>query len=178
MLEIYERLGTHTDKLSIQSSRKVDARLILNHEQRDKGRLKTMTEEGEEARLFLKRGKPLQLGEYLRSQCGKTIIVEGAIEPVTVARSHDWLTFSKACYHLGNRHVKMQVGERWLRITPDHVLEEMLQKLGLYIVRDKTVFVPESGAYHNLSHRHTGSHDGHVSRDDNISCDDNVPHFH
>jgi urease accessory protein len=62
--------------------------------------------------------------------------------------------FARACYHLGNRHVKVQVGERWLRISPDHVLEQMLGQLGLRLEPEEAVFVPESGAYAGGSHGH------------------------
>jgi urease accessory protein len=151
MLEVYERLGTHCHDA-------VDARIVLSHAQRDKGRLKISADNGREVRIFLDRGKPLQVGEYLRTQCGKTLQVEGAIEDVTLARCDDWETFAKACYHLGNRHVKVQVGERWLRILPDHVLEDMLQQMGLTLVREQQVFVPESGAYNTQSHDHGHTH--------------------
>lgn len=147
MLEIYERLD-------IGGSGAADVRLVLDHEQRDKGRLRAMSAEGDEVRLFLERGKPLQIGEYLRSQCGRTVIVEGAVEPVVTALCDDWYLFSRACYHLGNRHVKMQIGARWLRIAPDHVLEELLQLLGLEVRRDRAVFIPESGAYGHGHHHH------------------------
>jgi urease accessory protein len=147
VLEIYERLGSN-------GAGHVDARLVLNHEQRDKGRLRAVSAEGHEIHLFLERGKPLQVGEYLRSQCGKTVVVEGAIEPVVTALCDDWLMFSRACYHLGNRHVKMQIGPRWLRIAPDHVLEELLQLLGLQLRHDEAVFIPECGAYAHGHHHH------------------------
>jgi urease accessory protein len=80
--------------------------------------------------------------------------IEGAVEEVTHAECEDWHTFARACYHLGNRHVKIQVGERWLRIKPDHVLEEMLELLGLTLTKQDTVFVPESGAYAHGHHHH------------------------
>ena len=113
-----------------------------------------MTDDGIETRLFLERGKPLQIGELLRSQCGKILKVNGAKELVITAFCEDWSLFSRACYHLGNRHVKLQIGERWLRITPDHVLEEMLQKLGLQTRHETSVFIPESGAYNHGHHHH------------------------
>ncbi|MBB3059264.1 urease accessory protein UreE [Microbulbifer rhizosphaerae] len=147
MLEIYQRLDTQTPPT-------IDVRVVLDHLQRDKGRLRVQSSEGQEVRIFLERGKPLQVGEVLRSACGRHILVEGAKEAVTTARSDDWLTFSRACYHLGNRHVKLQVGERWLRIKPDHVLEEMLVQLGLDLIREEDVFVPESGAYSHGDHHH------------------------
>lgn len=144
MLEVFERLGTHCHE-------EADQIVVLTHEQRDKGRLKLTSESGEEVRVFLERGKPLLVGEYLKSTCGSYIRVEGAVEEVAHASCEDWHTFARACYHLGNRHTKVEVGERWLRIKPDHVLEEMLALLGLIISHEKAVFVPESGAY---SHGH------------------------
>lgn len=150
MLEIYERLGTHCHE-------EVYTHVALTHEQRDRGRLKLEGKNGEEIRVFLERGKPLMIGEYLKSACGKYVVIEGIPEQVTHATCDDWETFAKACYHLGNRHVKIQVGERWLRITPDHVLEEMLKLLGLSTSKEEAVFVPESGAYapgHAAGHHH------------------------
>ncbi|MBU2098929.1 MAG: urease accessory protein UreE [Gammaproteobacteria bacterium] len=152
MLEIYERLGT-------QGNYPADTRVILTHEQRDRGRLRVFSPEGEEVRIFLTRGSPLLVGETLRAQCGRYVLVEGAIEAVAVARCDDWPTFARACYHLGNRHVKVQVGERLLRILPDHVLEAMLTQLGLEVEHARHVFVPESGAYAHGAHSH--SHDVH-----------------
>lgn len=154
-LEIYERLGCghqHADPL----------RILLTHEQRDKGRLKVTSTEGTEVRIFLERGKPLQVGEYLRSRCGRHVLVEGAAETVTRAECRDWDMFSRACYHLGNRHVKVQIGHShrggasvpWLRIQPDHVLEEMLEHLGLTLVDECVVFIPENGAYSHGQHHH------------------------
>jgi len=151
MLEIYERLG-------IQGNHPADTRVILTHEQRDRGRLRVFSPDGEEVRIFLTRGSPLLVGETLRAQCGRYVLVEGAIEAVAVASSEDWTVFARACYHLGNRHVKVQVGERVLRILPDHVLEAMLQQLGLSVEHAMHVFVPESGAY---SHGGHGAHSGH-----------------
>ena len=125
----------------------IDGQLILDHSQREKGRFKTESSNGEEVRVFLDRGNTLSIGEVLRSKCGKNLTVIGAVEPVIKATTDDWGRFSKACYHLGNRHVKIQIGDCWLRITPDHVLEEMLVKLGLTTETEQAVFVPEPGAY-------------------------------
>lgn len=159
MLEIYERLGT-------QGSFPIDTRVILTHEQRDRGRLRVFSPEGEEVRIFLTRGSPLLVGETLRAQCGRYVLVEGAIEAVAVARCDHWPTFARACYHLGNRHVKVQVGEQLLRILPDHVLEDMLLQLGLTIEHAMHVFVPESGAYAHGGHAHGGHGHGHGHQGD------------
>lgn len=147
MLEIYERLG-----LSLGLPE--DDSVILSHEQREKGRLRAHSNAGTEVRIFLERGQPLLVGELLSSQCGKKVRVVGAVEPVIRATCEDWEQFSRACYHLGNRHVKLQVGDRWLRILPDHVLEDMLKQLGLTIENEEAVFEPESGAYNHAHHHH------------------------
>ncbi len=147
MLEVYERLGLHCHE-------PVNESVVLEHDQRDKGRLRLISESGVEVRLFLERGKPLLVGEYLKSNCGKIVQVKGAVETVAHASCDDWHTFARACYHLGNRHVKIQVGERWLRIKPDHVLEEMIHLLGLVISHEQAVFEPESGAYSQGGHHH------------------------
>ncbi|WP_439135439.1 urease accessory protein UreE [Pseudomaricurvus sp.] len=146
-MDIYERLGLMPDTQH-------DEVIVLTQEQRDKGRLKTTSTAGVEVRVFLERGKPLLVGEILKADCGKYVQVQGAVEPVTRAECDDWHTFSRACYHLGNRHVKLQVGDRWLQMTQDHVLEEMLILLGLTVEHVEAVFVPESGAYSHGHHHH------------------------
>ena len=151
-VEVYERLDhAHT----------IDDYITLDHELREKGRFKTKSKNGIEVRVFLERGKALFIGECLKTECGKIIEIAGAEEEVSEARCEDWEAFSKACYHLGNRHVKIQVLERCLRIKPDYVLEEMLTLLGLLIVKKKAIFMPELGAYapgytghHHHDHEH------------------------
>lgn len=152
MYEIYERI-------SPDKPLTVDDQIELDHLQREKGRIKAVTVSGIEARLFLERGNTLQVGEILKTSCGKHLAIVGAEEALVTATCDDWETFSKACYHLGNRHVKLQIGEKWLRITPDHVLEEMLEMLGLSVSHEKAVFSPESGAYSHGTHAHSHSHD-------------------
>jgi urease accessory protein len=152
MLTIHQRLGR-------PSPISVDARLTLSHEQREKGRLRATSDTGEEVQIFLERGKALKVGDVLKSDCGRHVQVAGAVETVTEAHCHDWQTFARACYHLGNRHVKIEIGDRWLRIKPDHVLEAMMNLLGLTVVTDNAVFNPESGAYApGTSHGHAHSH--------------------
>jgi urease accessory protein len=50
--------------------------------------------------------------------------------------------------------VKVQIGERWLRMLPDHVLEELLVKLGMRLTHESDIFIPEQGAYGNGGHQH------------------------
>lgn len=147
-LDVYERQPAG-------SVEKADEQVVLDHLQRERGRIRTTTVSGAALRIFLDRGKTLEVGEILTSRCGRHIEVVAASEAVARAQAPDWETFARACYHLGNRHVKVQVGERWLRITPDHVLEDMLRGLGLSVATETAPFVPESGAYSG------GGHHGH-----------------
>jgi urease accessory protein len=140
IIEVYERLEAETTRIA-------DDLVVLDHLQRERGRIKTATESGATLHIFLKRGKALAVGEILRSRCGQLIEVLAADESIVRGEAPDWETFAKACYHLGNRHVNIQVGACWLRMTPDHVLEDMLRGLGLNVRAEITPFVPEPGAY-------------------------------
>lgn len=147
IVEVYERMppgyrGEINDSLELEL------------EQRVKGRFKAASSGGREVRVFLERGTPLAIDSVLRSTCGLAITVRGVDEEVALARCADWPTFSKACYHLGNRHVALQVGERWLCFKPDHVLEDMLRQLGLTVIHEQRLFDPEPGAYAHASHGH------------------------
>ncbi len=165
MLEVVASVERATfeirQRLSPDEAAEVYDAVVLDHLQREKGRFKANSAGGDELRVFLERGRTLQVGERLRSDCGREFRVEAASEPVIHAETADWQLFSRACYHLGNRHVKMQVGERWLRITPDHVLREMLELLGLQTAEEVAPFIPESGAYAGggHGHSHSDSHD-------------------
>jgi urease accessory protein len=147
MLEIHHRLG-------LDASKNADTTVVLDHQQRERGRLLLSGTHGEEVRLYLKRGQPLLVNELLQAQCGKLVKVEGAKERIAIARCDDWQVFARACYHLGNRHVKVQVDSLTLIIKPDHVLEDMLVRQGLVISHGEAVFTPESGAYQQGSHEH------------------------
>lgn len=140
MLEIYERKN-NDGTVSIQH------RVVLAHDLRVKGRFKTQTEGGVELRIFLDRGKTLAIGELLVSTDGQCIEVVGANELLSVASSTDPVVFAKACYHMGNRHMTLQVDEGEMRFKPDYVLEDMLKQQGLSVREELASFTPESGAY-------------------------------
>ncbi len=129
-------------------------RLSLPFDLRKRGRFKAVTESGRDIGLFIERGQVLQHGDLLQTECGGVIEVLAEAEAVVTACSDDWLQFAKVCYHLGNRHVPLQVGERWLRFQPDHVLQELAERYGLTAVQELAPFTPENGAY--------GAHGGHA----------------
>ena len=80
----------------------------------------------------------------------------GTSGTLAVARSQDARELARACFHLGNRHVALQIDEGCVRFQPDHVLESMLQELGLSVARETSAFQPEPGAYGNAGHSHGG----------------------
>ncbi|ARU54756.1 urease accessory protein E [Oleiphilus messinensis] len=132
--------------------------VTLSYDERVKGRLKSALESGEEVGLFLERGKVLQDGDVLESECGRLVLVKSLPEQVVIVRTNDWFTFSRCCYHLGNRHVPLEIGALWLRMKSDHVLEDMVRLLGLDIESEVAPFNPESGAYSGSSHAHKHGH--------------------
>jgi len=130
-------------------------RARLSFEQRCKSRLLVMLDDGAEAALFVERGRVLHDGDRIRSTDGREIAIVAAEEELCEAVSRDWLLLTKAAYHLGNRHVAVQVMADRLRFAPDHVLENMVEGLGLTVRRVKAAFEPEGGAYGALGgHRH------------------------
>lgn len=128
--------------------------LALSFEMRCKSRLRTTLESGEEAGLFLPRGTVLRGGNRLLANDGRVVEVVSAAEKLMEARSSDPLALARAAYHLGNRHVAVELRKNCLRFGFDHVLGEMVRGLGLPVTEVVSPFEPESGAY--------GSHGGHA----------------
>jgi urease accessory protein len=144
----------------LDESAKSDATLTLSFEQRQKSRLRVTLDNGEEAGLSLPRGTVLRSGDQLRAEDGRVIEVCAAAEPVTTAFTEDAHLLARAAYHLGNRHVALQIGEGWVRYLADPVLDAMVGGLGLGIVHEERPFEPEVGAYPGSSHDHREPHDG------------------
>lgn len=128
--------------------------VTLCYDLRKKGRFKATTDQNQPIGFFLERGQTLRDGDCVLSSDGEVVSIIADNEPVITARCDDPHLFARACYHLGNRHVPLQIGEQWLRIQPDHVLEEMLQQLGLVSEHQEAPFEPESGAYGGHHHHH------------------------
>ena len=68
-------------------------------------------------------------------------------ETVSTVHTDDAVMLARAGYHLGNRHVALQIGGGWLRYQHDHVLDDMLRGFGLDVRVDEAPFEPEGGAY-------------------------------
>ena len=144
--------------LGQQQSSTADNQLCLPIDSRIKSRLKVTLKDGQSAGLFLPRGHILRDGDFLKSCCGLLIEVKAAKEKVSRVISNDPLLLAKACYHLGNRHVPLQVERDWISYQHDHVLDQMVQGLGLKVEVISAPFEPEDGAYKNLTPGHSHSH--------------------
>jgi urease accessory protein len=152
MIEVSENLGPQPSDVE------VSIEICLDYDQRSKGRLKAVANSGEDVGLFLERGKVLQDGDVLKGKLGNLVLVTAKQESLVSAKTDDWPCFARACYHLGNRHVPIEVGDRELFMRPDHILQAMVESLGLSTSEVLKAFNPEQGAYaggHSHSHSHS-----------------------
>ncbi len=137
----------------------VDTSLTLPLQDRIKSRLRVTLDNGEDAGLFLERGTKLQDGDLLRSEDGYRVRVKAASETLSTIRSDDPHLLARACYHLGNRHVSIQIERERVSYLHDHVLDDMLHGLGLAVEVIEAPFEPEPGAYGGSAEK--GQHHGH-----------------
>jgi len=152
MLNISERIALTANA----ANNSVDDYLELPFDLRQKSRLRVTLKSGLEAALMLDRGTILRGGDLLRAEDGKVVKIIAAEQPVHDVVADTQQALMCAAYHLGNRHVPLQVGDGWLRLEQDHVLKEMLLGLGMKVTEKNAPFEPEAGAYGG-GHRH--SHD-------------------
>ena len=133
-------------------------RLELDFNTRSKSRLRARLVSGAEVGLFLPRGTILRGGDRLLAQDGRVVAVVSAPEELLEARCANAEALARVAYHLGNRHVAVQVGAGWLRIQADHVLKTMLVGLGAEVSDLTAAFEPEAGAYaHGHHHAERGA---------------------
>jgi len=136
--------------------------ISLSFDERKRGRLKITTDSGNDAGIQIERGHVLRHGTVLTNEQGEYLTVLASNESVTTAKVEDATLFARGCYHLGNRHVPLQIGEGFLRFQEDYVLEDMLHGLGIHAVHEQAPFEPENGAYApgtGKAHGHSHSHD-------------------
>jgi urease accessory protein len=126
--------------------------LSLTADERTRSRHSFITEDKTSVHLQLPRGTTLQQGDLLASATGEILVqVTAKPEQVLTLTSDDTLKLLRAAYHLGNRHVSLEISPTYLRLTPDPVLAKMSIQLGLQVVTEIAPFCPEGGAY---SHHH------------------------
>jgi len=138
----------------------VPARLAvtLEHSDRQKSRGLLRLDDGSEAALLLERGSGgLCPGDRLLADDGVVVLVQAAMEGLSIVTAKDPLELARAAYHLGNRHVSLQIGALRLAYLHDHVLDEMVRTLGFQVSFAAEAFEPESGAYGH-GHAHLSGH--------------------
>jgi urease accessory protein len=134
-------------------------RLPLAAEERTRLRGRRLSRCGRPLLLQLPRGEALRPGEWLAPERGGPLVrVEAAPEALLVARAATPLALLEAAYHLGNRHVALELREGELRLSEDPVLADLLARRGLTLERRHEPFLPQPGAYAGLGHGPDHSH--------------------
>ncbi len=136
--------------------------LTLAYDARCRSRFAATLDSGEELAVVLPRGTVLVDGDVLVADDGALVRVVAAAEAVMRVRAPDALTFTRAAYHLGNRHTPVEIGLDTLKLEYDPVLADMLTRLGARVERVEAPFQPEAGAYGG-GHRH--GHDASFAED-------------
>ena len=133
-------------------------RVALAHDGRHRRRVAMHGEGGTDFLLDLAEATMLRDGDGLGLDDGRVIDVVAAPEPILEIFGDPHL-LSRVAWHIGNRHVPAQILPDRIRMGRDHVLEEMVSKLGATVVRTEAPFDPEPGAYASEAHSHDHSHD-------------------
>jgi len=143
VLEIKAKLKIPRTAYALQ----VKDALRLPFDQRQRSRLHTKLVSGEEVALMLPRGEILRGGDLVTASDGRIVEVVAEVEKLVHIECDNPRALARAAYHLGNRHVPVEVGAGYLRIAVDRVLEEMLKGLGAKVSHIEAAFEPEAGAY-------------------------------
>jgi len=158
------------------------ASVELDWDTRQKSRFEATDSAGRRIGVFLARGRIVRGSDVLVGEDGSLIAVRAAAQAilvVTAGSDGTPLDLLRAAYHLGNRHVPLEVRADRLQLEPDHVLAELLGRMGLHVEVASGPFEPEAGAYDTASsghgHVHAGGDargHGHDHSNDHVHGDD------
>jgi urease accessory protein len=141
------------------------ATVELDWEVRQKSRFECTDSQGRQLGVFLPRGTVVRGGDVLVAEDGSMVRVLAAPQPVIVIRhcgEHGSpFDLMRAAYHLGNRHVAIELKPDHLKIEPDHVLAQMLRNMHLLVEETESAFEPEGGAYGNAGAQQGHGHEHH-----------------
>ena len=152
--------------------------LTLSYDARTKARFMALSDQGLKLGVQLARGRTLRGGDKLLAVDGTVIEVMASPETLSRVTLSDSLLLARICYHLGNRHVPLEIGAGFCQFQHDHVLDDMVAGLGGQVQVVEAAYEPESGAYHthakgenaheqraahghSHAHEHSHSHDKH-----------------
>ncbi len=149
------------ERLTSIDSEAVADTLSLSYDRRLHTRQRACLDDGEHIALMLPRGTVLRDGDVLRCEGGRLVRVQAALECVSRVASKNARELARAAYHLGNRHVPLEIGSGFVAYLHDHVLDDMVHRLGMHVTVATAPFNPEPGAYGHSheSHSHPHSHD-------------------
>lgn len=147
----------------------------LTIDERRSSRLITETKDGTKCVILLERGLIVRCGTVLGDEDGSLLLVEAAPEEVSTVRANSPLELTRLAYHLGNRHVPLEITSDYLRYQHDHVLDDMVRGLGGTVAEEQATFEPENGAY---SHHHHHDGDDHDHEHHHHHDDDDHEHHH
>jgi urease accessory protein len=134
--------------------------LTLEFADRRRSRMRARIDDGRDVALLLPRGTILHDGDRLRDpERGEVVTVRAADQTLSFVHAAGAVALARAAYHLGNRHIPVQVGAGWLAYEHDHVLDDMVEELGLAVETRVAPFEPEAGGYRHGAAR--GHHHGH-----------------
>ncbi|MBE9032799.1 urease accessory protein UreE [filamentous cyanobacterium LEGE 11480] len=152
-----------TRRLAPDSQAAVIGILPLTADERTRSRYRHDLPDGSVVFLQLPRGTVLQDGDLLQADDGQQLRVSAKPEPVLTVTAATPLALMLATYHLGNRHVPLEVTDHYLRLAPDSVLQAMLvEQLQVQVKEEMAPFCPQAGAYQHHAHTHDDHrHDHH-----------------
>lgn len=136
--------------------------VTLDWDMRQKSRFAVQDDAGRQLAVVLPRGQVLRGGDILVAEDGSLIAVHAAAQRVLRVTASDMHGLLRAAYHLGNRHIPVEVGRDYLQLEDDPVLHDMLQRIGARVNVTEAPFEPEAGAYGG-GHRH--GHDASFAED-------------
>jgi urease accessory protein len=163
--------------------------ITLDWDVRQKSRFESTDSAGRQVGVFLQRGQVVRGGDVLVGEDGsllKVLAAPQAVLRITHCTAHGTpFDLTRAAYHLGNRHVPIELQPDHLKIEPDHVLADMLRSMHLIVNEVSESFEPENGAYgehgggHHHGHGDTHGHDHHAHNDHGHDPSDaHHPHVH
>lgn len=148
--------------------------VVLDFDHRHRRRLRMQGEGGLDFLLDLPETVAIRDGDGLLLEDGRIVEVKASVEPLVEIRAADAGHLVRLAWHLGNRHLPVQIEADRLLIREDHVIEAMLAALGATVTHIEAPFDPEGGAYGHGHQHHEG--DGHGHRDDHDHGGDDGHH--
>lgn len=139
----------------VDQSSAILGRLEIPFHMRQRSRFRGQLQNGEEVGVILPRGMVLRHGQLLAAESGEVIEVCAAAEKLSLVKTDQALELARLCYHLGNRHIELQIETHQLRYLQDSVIDNMVQQLGLSVEHIVDRFEPEVAHFSHHQHSHT-----------------------